>query len=148
MGKGIGSFGKRRNKSLCIRRPYSFSGRIKILELKFDHTDHQIMTSLIVKSDSMPSAIEDLNAAIQDITSQANLILILFLNHNILEECERRQKKIEELLVKLKSGEKELIAHLEELRSLKVKKITFSSSIASFLLNSLTALPHVCKKIL
>lgn len=40
----------------------------------------------------MPSTIEELNAAIQDITSQANSIL--FLNHNILEEYERRQKKV------------------------------------------------------
>lgn len=40
----------------------------------------------------MPSTIEELNAAIQDITSQANSIL--FLNHNILEEYERRQRKV------------------------------------------------------
>ncbi|PWA51844.1 structural maintenance of chromosomes protein 5 [Artemisia annua] len=39
----------------------------------------------------MPSTIEELNAAIQDIASQANSIL--FLNHNILEEYERRQRK-------------------------------------------------------
>ncbi|GJR37268.1 S-adenosylmethionine synthetase [Tanacetum coccineum] len=39
----------------------------------------------------MPSTIEELNAANQDITSQANSIL--FLNHNILEEYERRQRK-------------------------------------------------------
>lgn len=40
----------------------------------------------------MPSTIEELNAAIQDIASQANSIL--FLNHNILEEYERRQRKV------------------------------------------------------
>ncbi|KAD5802893.1 hypothetical protein E3N88_14253 [Mikania micrantha] len=67
----------------------------------------------------MPSTIEDLNAAIQDITSQANSIL--FLNHNILEEYERRQRKIEELSVKLESDEKDLTARLEELSSLKGK---------------------------
>ncbi|XP_076928090.1 structural maintenance of chromosomes protein 5-like [Bidens hawaiensis] len=67
----------------------------------------------------MPSTIEELNAAIQDITSQANSIL--FLNHNILEEYERRQKKIEELSVKLESDEKELSARLEELSNLKGK---------------------------
>ncbi|KAK1413281.1 hypothetical protein QVD17_35052 [Tagetes erecta] len=67
----------------------------------------------------MPSTIEELNAAIQDITSQANSIL--FLNHNILEEYERRQRKIEELSVKLESDEKELAALLEELSSLKGK---------------------------
>ncbi|KAI7729601.1 hypothetical protein M8C21_012043, partial [Ambrosia artemisiifolia] len=67
----------------------------------------------------MPSTIEELNAAIQDITSQANSIL--FLNHNILEEYERRQRKIEELSAKLESDEKELTARLEELSSLKGK---------------------------
>ncbi|KAJ0809977.1 putative structural maintenance of chromosomes protein [Helianthus annuus] len=67
----------------------------------------------------MPSTIEELNAAIQDITSQANSIL--FLNHNILEEYERRQRKIEELSVKLEADEKELTARLEELSSLKGK---------------------------
>ncbi|KAK9058096.1 hypothetical protein SSX86_022936 [Deinandra increscens subsp. villosa] len=67
----------------------------------------------------MPSTIEDLNAAIQDITSQANSIL--FLNHNILEEYERRQRKIEELSMKLEADEKELTNRLEELNSLKGK---------------------------
>ncbi|KAL7618649.1 hypothetical protein Lser_V15G03887 [Lactuca serriola] len=65
----------------------------------------------------MPSTIEELNAAIQDITSQANSIL--FLNHNILEEYERRQKKIEELSTKLESDEKEMTTRLNELDSLK-----------------------------
>lgn len=65
----------------------------------------------------MPSTIEELNAAIQDITSQANSIL--FLNHNILEEYERRKNKIEELSLKLESDEKELTTRLEELNSLK-----------------------------
>lgn len=65
----------------------------------------------------MPSTIEELNAAIQDITSQANSIL--FLNHNILEEYERRRKKIEELSTKLESDEKEMTARLNELDSLK-----------------------------
>nr|XP_043611222.1 structural maintenance of chromosomes protein 5 [Erigeron canadensis] len=67
----------------------------------------------------MPSTIEDLNAAIQDITSQANSIL--FLNNNILEEYERRQRKIEELTAKLELDEKELTSCLEELNSLKEK---------------------------
>lgn len=40
----------------------------------------------------MPSTIEDLEAAIQDNISQANSIL--FLNHNILEEYESRQRKV------------------------------------------------------
>ncbi|XP_071690087.1 structural maintenance of chromosomes protein 5 [Rutidosis leptorrhynchoides] len=65
----------------------------------------------------MPTTIEELNAAIQDITSQANSIL--FLNHNILEEYERRQRKIEELSTKLESDEKELATRSQELDSLK-----------------------------
>lgn len=40
----------------------------------------------------MPSTIEELDAAIQDTISQANSIL--FLNHNVLEEYESRQKKV------------------------------------------------------
>lgn len=40
----------------------------------------------------MPLTIEDLEAEIQDNISQANSIL--FLNHNILEEYESRQRKV------------------------------------------------------
>lgn len=67
----------------------------------------------------LPSTIEELNAAIQDITSQANSIL--FLNHNILEEYEHRQRKIKELSTKLESDEKELAIRLNDLNSLKEK---------------------------
>ncbi|KAD5960766.1 hypothetical protein E3N88_12238 [Mikania micrantha] len=62
----------------------------------------------------MPYTIEDLNAAIHDISSQANLIL--FLNHNIW----KNMNDVVELLVKLESIEQELIACLEELSSLKM----------------------------
>ncbi|KVI00804.1 Structural maintenance of chromosomes protein 5 [Cynara cardunculus var. scolymus] len=68
---------------------------------------------------TLPSTIEELNAAIQDITSQANSIL--FLNHNILEEYEHRQRKIKELSTKLESDEKGLATRLNELNSLKEK---------------------------
>lgn len=40
----------------------------------------------------MPGTIEELEAAIIDITSQANSIL--FLNQNILEEYQARQQKV------------------------------------------------------
>ena len=40
----------------------------------------------------MPATIEDLEAAIQDTVSQANSVYLL--NHNILEEYESRQKKV------------------------------------------------------
>ncbi|KAM7474353.1 hypothetical protein LguiB_021596 [Lonicera macranthoides] len=65
----------------------------------------------------MPGTIEELEAAIQDTISQANSIL--FLNHNILEEYDRRQKKIEVLAKKQESDEVELTSRLEEINSLK-----------------------------
>lgn len=40
----------------------------------------------------MPTTIEELEAAIQDNISQANSIL--FLNHNVLEEYEHRQRQV------------------------------------------------------
>lgn len=45
----------------------------------------------------MPSTIEELEAAIQDTTSQANSIL--FVNHNILEQYEDRQRQVLFLLL-------------------------------------------------
>ncbi|KAL2234154.1 UNVERIFIED_CONTAM: Structural maintenance of chromosomes protein 5 [Sesamum indicum] len=65
----------------------------------------------------MPTTVEDLEAAIQDTISEANSIL--FLNHNILEEYESRQKKIEELTNKQEMDEKELNIRLDEINALK-----------------------------
>ncbi|XP_052193685.1 structural maintenance of chromosomes protein 5 [Diospyros lotus] len=65
----------------------------------------------------MPATIEDLEAAIQDTISQANSIL--FLNNNILEEYESRQKKIEELSKKQELDEKQWSRQLDELNTLK-----------------------------
>lgn len=45
----------------------------------------------------MPTTIEELEAAIQDTTSQANSIL--FVNHNILEQYEDRQRHVISILV-------------------------------------------------
>ena len=45
----------------------------------------------------MPTTIEELEAAIQDNISQANSIL--FLNHNVLEEYEHRQRQVLMLLI-------------------------------------------------
>lgn len=95
----------------------------------------------------MPTTVEELEAAIQDMTSQANSILCL--NHNILEEYESRQRKvrlswfaiklwlvnsyynvvllimvymqIEALKNKQEADEKELSSRLDEINSLKVK---------------------------
>ncbi|XP_073049488.1 structural maintenance of chromosomes protein 5 isoform X2 [Primulina eburnea] len=65
----------------------------------------------------MPTTIEELEAAIQDTIGQANSIL--FLNHNILEEYESRQRKIKELTDKQESDEKELKGLVAEINSLK-----------------------------
>ncbi|KAK4414494.1 Structural maintenance of chromosomes protein 5 [Sesamum alatum] len=65
----------------------------------------------------MPTTVEDLEAAIQDTITEANSIL--FLNHNILEEYESRQRKIEELTDKQEMDEKELNIRLDEINALK-----------------------------
>ncbi|KAI3445060.1 hypothetical protein Pfo_001725 [Paulownia fortunei] len=65
----------------------------------------------------MPTTVEELEAAIQDTISQANSIL--FLNHNILEEYESRQRKIKALTDKQEMDEKELNGRLDEINALK-----------------------------
>ncbi|XP_057807772.1 structural maintenance of chromosomes protein 5 [Salvia miltiorrhiza] len=65
----------------------------------------------------MPTTVEELEAAIQDTINQANGIL--FLNHNILEEYENRQRKIEALTNKQEADEKELKSLLDEIDALK-----------------------------
>ncbi|KAF9596901.1 hypothetical protein IFM89_013949 [Coptis chinensis] len=65
----------------------------------------------------MPGTIEELDAAIQDNTSQANSIL--FLNKNVLEEYENRQRKIENFAEKLGAADTELKACLLEIDNLK-----------------------------
>lgn len=65
----------------------------------------------------MPTTIEDLEAAIQDIASQANSIL--FVNETVLADYERRQKQIETLTKKLEEDERQLHECLAEVDSLK-----------------------------
>ncbi|XP_015573871.1 structural maintenance of chromosomes protein 5 isoform X2 [Ricinus communis] len=65
----------------------------------------------------MPTTIEELEAAIQDNMSQANSIL--FLNHNVLEEYEHRQQKIESMTRKLEADKEELKRCLAEIDDLK-----------------------------
>ncbi|RDX71619.1 Structural maintenance of chromosomes protein 5, partial [Mucuna pruriens] len=67
----------------------------------------------------MPSTIEELEAAIQDTTSQANSIL--FVNHNILEQYEDRQRQIEDLAAKLEADKKESTRCLAEVNNIKGK---------------------------
>ncbi|KAK6119210.1 hypothetical protein DH2020_047058 [Rehmannia glutinosa] len=94
----------------------------------------------------MPATVEDLEAAIQDTISQANSIL--FLNHNILEEYESRQRKIEELTNKQEMDEKELNDLLDEINALKGRwlptlrnlvtriNVTFSRNFKKWLLQA------------
>ncbi|AES69696.2 putative structural maintenance of chromosomes protein [Medicago truncatula] len=67
----------------------------------------------------MPTTIEELEAAIQDTTSQANSIL--FVNNNILEQYEARQRQIEDLAKKLDADKKESTRCLAELDNIKGK---------------------------
>ncbi|KAI9170146.1 hypothetical protein LWI28_023305 [Acer negundo] len=65
----------------------------------------------------MPTTVEELQAAIQDNIAQANSIL--FLNQNILQEYEHRQKQIEAIAAKLEADQKELKRCLAEIDALK-----------------------------
>ncbi|XP_020532841.1 structural maintenance of chromosomes protein 5 isoform X2 [Jatropha curcas] len=65
----------------------------------------------------MPTTIEELEAAIQDNVSQANSIL--FLNHNVMEEYEHRQKKIDSIAKKLEADKDEVKKCLTEIDALK-----------------------------
>ncbi|KAL0561835.1 hypothetical protein IC582_002280 [Cucumis melo] len=65
----------------------------------------------------MPTTIEELEAAIQDNTSQANSIL--FLNHNVLEEYEHRQRQINIIARKLEADKHELRKCMAEVDDLK-----------------------------
>ncbi|MCL7044474.1 hypothetical protein MKW94_013529 [Papaver nudicaule] len=67
----------------------------------------------------MPTTIEELEATIQDDVSQANSILDM--NRNVLDEYERRQKKIEDIAKKLEADEEELERRMAEIQSLKDK---------------------------
>ncbi|MCL7031993.1 hypothetical protein MKW94_005340 [Papaver nudicaule] len=67
----------------------------------------------------MPTTIEELEAAIQDDLSQANSILDM--NRNVLDEYERRQKKIEDIAKKLEADGEELKRCMDEIESLKDK---------------------------
>ncbi|KAL4341456.1 hypothetical protein GQ457_08G006080 [Hibiscus cannabinus] len=65
----------------------------------------------------MPTTIEELEAAIQDNISQANSIV--FLNQNILQEYQDRQRQIETISAKLDTDRKELQRCLAEIDALK-----------------------------
>lgn len=67
----------------------------------------------------MPTTIEELEAAIQDNMSQANSIL--FVNENILQEYEHRQKQIDTISTKLEADKRDLSTCLKDIDSLKEK---------------------------
>lgn len=77
----------------------------------------------------MPSTIEELDAAIQDTISQANSIL--FLNHNVLEEYETRQKKIESLSKSQEMEEEKLSNLINEINALKERWLPTLRSLVS-----------------
>ncbi|KAK4379719.1 hypothetical protein RND71_001581 [Anisodus tanguticus] len=77
----------------------------------------------------MPSTIEELDAAIQDTISQANSIL--FLNHNVLEEYETRQKKIESLSESQEMEEEKLSNLINEINALKERWLPTLRSLVS-----------------
>ncbi|PIA53697.1 hypothetical protein AQUCO_00900346v1 [Aquilegia coerulea] len=65
----------------------------------------------------MPGTIEELEAAIEVNLSEANSIL--FLNQNVLEEYETRQRKIEAISTKLEADDEELKSCLTDIENLK-----------------------------
>ncbi|KAG0470194.1 hypothetical protein HPP92_016894, partial [Vanilla planifolia] len=65
----------------------------------------------------MPATIEELEAAIQDGISEANSIL--FLNQNVLEEYENRQRKINSIATKLHDDEEALQRCVSEINTLR-----------------------------
>ncbi|CAN4080585.1 unnamed protein product [Withania somnifera] len=77
----------------------------------------------------MPSTIEELDVAIQDTISQANSIL--FLNHNVLEEYETRQKKIESLSKSQAKEEEKLSNLINEINALKERWLPTLRSLVS-----------------
>ncbi|KAK7243423.1 hypothetical protein RIF29_38219 [Crotalaria pallida] len=67
----------------------------------------------------MPTTIEELEASIHDTISQANSIL--FVNRNILEQYEHRQRQIEDLAAKLEDNKKDSSRCLAEVNDIKGK---------------------------
>eukprot|EP00252_Welwitschia_mirabilis_P000893 TRINITY_DN10890_c0_g1_i1.p1 TRINITY_DN10890_c0_g1~~TRINITY_DN10890_c0_g1_i1.p1 ORF type:complete len:1092 (-),score=272.58 TRINITY_DN10890_c0_g1_i1:474-3749(-) len=65
----------------------------------------------------MPDTVEELEAAIQDFTAQANSVI--FLNHNVLEEYERRCDQIHELESKVTNDRSVLNKTIEEITQLR-----------------------------
>ncbi|KAK7369640.1 hypothetical protein VNO80_11682 [Phaseolus coccineus] len=87
--------------------------------LKYAKSIAQLTPELKKEFLEMPTTIEELEAAIQDTTSQANSIL--FVNHNILEQYKDRQRQIEDLAAKLEADKKESTRCLAELNNIKGK---------------------------
>ncbi|GLJ07233.1 hypothetical protein SUGI_0062420 [Cryptomeria japonica] len=67
--------------------------------------------------EEMPETVEELEAAIQDCTAQANAVM--FLNPNVLDEYERRCEKISSLTLKVEEDKLALNNILTEINNLK-----------------------------
>ncbi|XP_010922195.1 structural maintenance of chromosomes protein 5 [Elaeis guineensis] len=90
----------------------------QLLEAKHHAESIAIITEELAKEFvEMPGTIEELEAAIQDTISEANSIL--FLNQNILQEYESRQRKVDALAAKLEEDDRELKRCLSEIETLK-----------------------------
>ncbi|KAI4333082.1 hypothetical protein L6164_017932 [Bauhinia variegata] len=106
------------NSQLEERKKEAENIRMELLEARRHAESIALITPELEKAFlEMPTTIEELQAAIQDIVSQANSIL--FVNHNILEDYENRQRQIAALATKLEADKKEATRCLAEVNNLK-----------------------------
>ncbi|XP_062229619.1 structural maintenance of chromosomes protein 5 [Phragmites australis] len=78
---------------------------------------------------AMPTTIEELEAAIQDTESEANSML--FLNQNVLQEYQNRQREIESISNKLKDDKEEYERCCSEIESVKGKWLPTLQTLVS-----------------
>lgn len=92
--------------------------RKELLAAKFLAESIAIITPELAKEfHEMPATLEELEAAIQDVISEANSIL--FLNQNILQEYETRQQKIKSIATKLEADEEALRRSVSEISTVR-----------------------------
>ncbi|KAL5981825.1 hypothetical protein ACLOJK_015891 [Asimina triloba] len=144
------SAAKSRAESIAVITPELSQAFIEIHQRNMeDNQDSKVISKLrtvcMVAYDlertntKMPSTLEDLEAAIQDVTSQANSIA--FLNNDVLEQYERRQQKINSISTKLEADEKEMRRCLSEIDVLKVGERSVSTILYLVSLQDLTNCP-------
>ncbi|KAG2608067.1 hypothetical protein PVAP13_4NG288300 [Panicum virgatum] len=123
MEKGVKKFEKDANHAA---REYEDRKRItqehmRKLALAKQHAESIAMLTedLNKEFDVMPRTIEELEAAIQDTESEANSML--FLNQNVLQEYQNRQREIESISNKLKDDKDQYEMCCSEIESVKGK---------------------------